>query len=92
VTTATTHRTRTRHRDDRDDRADDGNAAERAAAGALVAMFAELGSPMSMAEGHELYRRIQRQGIADLFWVAINHAVNVRGRRRGKRGHYADAD
>ena len=77
----TTHRTRTRG-----DRADDGdNAAERQAAGALWAQFAELGVEITMAEAHELLARIERQGIGDLFRNALYQSVGARRGRESRR-------
>ena len=83
ITTEATHRTR--HRGDRADVGDHDNAAERTAAGALAHRFAELGVEMTMAEAHELLARIERQGVADLYWQALNQSVGARRARETRR-------
>jgi len=90
----TTETARTRHRGDRGHRGDDddyGNAAERAAAGALAHRFAELGDAITMAEAHELAARIERQGIADLYMLAIDQSVAIKQNRQKCREMRRDA-
>jgi hypothetical protein len=82
--TETTHR-RTRVRGDRDDDGDHGNEAERTAAGALARQHAELGVEMRMAEAHEILARVEQQGIADLYFQALNTSVSVKQNRRKRR-------
>lgn len=83
MTTTETHRTR--RRGDRADDADYDSEAERQAAGALAHRFDELGVETSMAECHELARRLERQGVADLYLTALDTSVAAKRNRIQRR-------
>ena len=55
------------------------------AAVALAEQFAELGEPVSLRAAAELAERIERQGIADLYRMALNQSVSVRRARETRR-------